>query len=100
MLRASVSVLESLETFNHFATSIDSLVGTPELEIQDHSNDDHQCTGDHTGSDAGNVGWIVLAPENGATYDTTDAASSYKRRRAESAFPAKQIGSALIVGYN
>ncbi len=82
-----VGVEESLKTLDWLATSLSSLVGTPELEVQCQCDDNDQSTGQHAGEDTWVVRGRVLRSENGATDDTTNASETNKSGRAKGSLP-------------
>jgi hypothetical protein len=81
------SIPEALKTLNDLATSISALVGPPELQVHQQSNDNNETSSDHAGSDTGDIMRRILSTEDSSTDDTTDSTSSDKGSRAQSALP-------------
>lgn len=76
-----------MKTLDGFSTSLGSLVGAIELEVQCQRNEDDQSTGDHAGDDARVIRGFVLLTEDSTSNDSTNATSSDQGRGAECTFP-------------
>ena len=58
------SVLEAWLALDHLATSINTLVGSPELEGEREGDEDDEAVGDHAGHDSWAVTWGIDLTEN------------------------------------
>ena len=58
------SVLEAWLTLNHLATSIHTLVGSPELEAECEGDEDDEPVGNHAGHDSWAITWRIDLAED------------------------------------
>lgn len=58
------SVLETWLTLNHLATSIHTLVGSPELEGECEGDENDEAVGDHAGHDSWAITWGIDLTED------------------------------------
>lgn len=75
----SISILESRQSLNRLPASIHALVGSVELEVQQEHNNDDQAVGKQASNDAGDVIRRILASEDCAANDSSNAAGADQR---------------------